>query len=65
VLSDVTDVDLRCIDLAGIFLPGLRWSVGTRWPPQWEDQIRRDSVQVADGIFQVVKGSTAYAPAKA
>jgi hypothetical protein len=65
VLSDVTDVDLRGIDLAEIFLPGLRWSVGTQWPPQWEDQIRRDSVKIADGIFQVVKRGTVYASTQA
>jgi hypothetical protein len=65
VLSDVTDLDLRRIDLAGIVLQGLRWSVGTQWPPQWADQIRRDSVEVADGIFQIVNGGTEYASTKA
>lgn len=56
VLSDVTGVDLRNIDLAGIPLQGLRWSVRTRWPPDIEDQIWRDSVQIADGIFEVGHG---------
>lgn len=53
-LSDVTNHDLRDINLAGIFLGGLRWSTQTRWPPQVEDQIRRDSVEVADSTFQVI-----------
>lgn len=61
VLSDVTDIDLRHVDLAGIVLRGLRWSVGTRWPPEWFNQIRRDSVQIADGIFQVVNDNAKYA----
>jgi hypothetical protein len=61
VLSDVTGLDLRRVDLAGIALRGLRWSVGTRWPPRWVDQIRRESVEVADGIFQIVNGGTEYA----
>lgn len=60
VLSDVTDVDLRYIDLAGIDLQGLRWSTSTRWPPQWVDQIRRDSVEIADGIFQIINDGATY-----
>lgn len=61
VLSDVTGVDLRGVDLAGIPLEGVRWSAETRWPPQWEDQIRRDSEEIADGVFEVRPGGTTYA----
>lgn len=57
-LSDVTDHDLRDIDLAAVSLEGLRWSTRTRWPPHWEDQIRRASAEVADGTFQVVGRGT-------
>jgi hypothetical protein len=60
LLSDVTGVDLRSADLAGIPLQGLRWSIRTRWPPKIENQIQRDSVQVADGIFEVDHGDTTY-----
>ncbi len=58
MLSDVTGVDLRSIDLVGIPLQGLRWSVQTRWPQEIENQIYRDSVQIADGIFEVNPGGT-------
>ena len=60
VLSDVTGVDLRCVDLAGIFFEGLRWSACTQWPPRWEAQIRRDSVEVTKGIFQIISSGTTY-----
>jgi hypothetical protein len=64
-LSDVTDHDLRDIDLAAIPLAGLRWSTRTRWPPHWEDQIRRASVEVVDGIFHVVGRGTIHTSTKA
>ncbi|MBV8992743.1 MAG: hypothetical protein JO287_03350 [Pseudonocardiales bacterium] len=60
-LSDVTDHDLRGIDLAGIALEGLRWSTQTRWPAELEDQIRLDSAEVAAGVFQVVGRGPVYA----
>jgi hypothetical protein len=53
-LSDVTNHDLRGIDLAGISLEGLRWSAQTQWPSQWKDWIQRDSVEVTNGTFQVM-----------
>jgi hypothetical protein len=53
-LSDVTKHDLRGIELAGNSLAGLRWSSKTQWPRQWEDQIRCDSIALADGTFQIV-----------
>lgn len=63
-LSDVTDHDLRGIELAGSSLAGLRWSPKTQWPRQWEDQIRRDSIALADGTFQIVNNATTYASGK-
>lgn len=59
-LSDVTNHDLRDVDPAGIFLVGLRWSTQTRWPPQLEEQIRRDSVEIADNTFQVIARDTIH-----
>lgn len=64
-LSDVRNHDLRDIDLAGIFLGGLRWSTQTRWPPQLEEQIRRDSVEIADNTFQVIARDTIHTLTKA
>jgi hypothetical protein len=61
VLSDFTGVDLRSVDLAGIPLEGLRWSMETQWPPQWAEQVWRDSVEVDDGIFEV-RGGNRYVP---
>ncbi|MGH7485820.1 MAG: hypothetical protein ACREMY_09505, partial [bacterium] len=58
VLNDVTSVDLRNIDLAGIPLQGLRWSAQTRWPQEMENQICRDSVQIANGIYEVDPSNT-------
>ena len=60
VLSDVTDIDLHQIDLTGVPLEGLRWSDRTQWPPEWEEQIRRDSVQIAKGVFEVARGGHTY-----
>jgi hypothetical protein len=53
VLSNVTGVDLRNVNFTGIPLQGLRWSVHTRWPPEIENRIRCDSVQIAEGIFEI------------
>jgi hypothetical protein len=60
MFSDVIDVDLRGVDLAGITLEGLRWSTMTRWPPNIEDQISRNSVETAPGIFEVSRRSSTH-----
>jgi hypothetical protein len=60
VLSNVTGVDLRNVNFTGIPLQGLRWSVRTQWPPEIENHIRHDSVQIADGIFEVGHGDIAH-----
>lgn len=62
VLSDVTGMDLRSIDLVEIPLQGLRWSVQTRWPQEIENQIRRNSVQIADGIYEIDPGGATDIP---
>lgn len=56
-LNDFTGVDLRHADLDGIPLDGLRWSTKTQWPLQWAEQVRRDSVEVEDGIFEIHGGN--------
>lgn len=65
VLSDVCGVDLQSIDLTAIALQGLRWSARTQWPPEMENQIWRDSVRIADGIFEVDTSGTTDATADA
>jgi hypothetical protein len=61
-LNDFTGADLRSVDLAGISLDGLRWSTATQWPSQWGEQVRRDSVQIGDELFEVRAGGNRYAP---
>jgi len=58
----VTGMDLRSIDLVEIPLQGLRWSVQTRWPQEIENQIRRNSVQIADGIYEIDPGGATDIP---
>ncbi|WP_194817973.1 hypothetical protein [Nocardia sp. XZ_19_385] len=57
-LNDFTGVDLRNVDLAGVPLEGLRWSIeSTRWPEDWVEQIKHDSIEVGDGIYEIYYGS--------
>jgi hypothetical protein len=56
VVSDLTDADLTTGDLAGIPLVGVRWSVGTRWPPHWAPLIRANSVVIAPGLYEIRPG---------
>jgi hypothetical protein len=60
-LNDFTGADLSNVDLAGITLDRLRWSTATKWPPQWDEQVRRNSVQIGNGIFEV-RGGNRHAP---
>jgi hypothetical protein len=58
-VTDVTGDDLTQVDLHGIPLEGLRWSggqAGTRWPTEWEDQIRRSSVEISPGLYEIRYG---------
>jgi hypothetical protein len=52
---DFTSADLRVVSLAGIPLEGIRWSSATLWPPEWEKQIRAESIEVDDDTF-VIRG---------
>lgn len=58
VLADMTGADLRSVDLSGIPLTGIRWSTMTQWPPAWEEQVRRDSVELADSqdVYEIRPG---------
>lgn len=55
MLNDFTGSDLENIDLRRTILAGIRWSYDTKWPSDWIDRIRRDSVELAPGIF-VIRG---------
>jgi hypothetical protein len=48
---------LREVDLTGILLDGIRWSETTQWPDQWVDQIRRDSVLLGGGVYEIRPGT--------
>jgi len=51
--NDYAGAELRHVDLARIALDGVRWNRDTRWPPAWEPRIRQDSVEIADGVYQI------------
>jgi len=61
-LDDFTNADLSDIDLARVFLEGLRWSASTRWPAHLTEQICQLSTEIApgSGIF-VIRGGTTNA----
>lgn len=61
-LHDFTKADLRNVDLTGVQLEGLRWSLATQWPADWTTQVERDSVEVAPDVFEVREGDRMYAP---
>ncbi|MGW5724893.1 hypothetical protein [Nocardia beijingensis] len=57
-LNDFIGTDLRNVNLAGLPLEGLRWSIeSTRWPENWAEQIKHDSVHLGDGIYEIHYGS--------
>jgi len=51
--TDFTDMDLSGADLSEVDLRGVVWSVGTRWPAEWADWLRRESVEIAPDVFEV------------
>jgi len=63
ILNDFTGADLRDAELGGVPIEGLRWSLTTQWPPDWAEQIRRGSVEIFPGIFEVRIGE-AHAPSE-
>jgi hypothetical protein len=58
VVNDLTGADLHDVDLETAQLDGVRWSNATRWPTQWIDRIRRDSVDLGDGIYEYRPGNS-------
>ncbi|WP_378733342.1 hypothetical protein [Nocardia brasiliensis] len=61
MLNDFRGVDLRKVDLAGIDLGGVRWSdATTQWPEHWIEEIRRDSVHLGDGVWEINYGTRAH-----
>lgn len=53
VINDFTYADLTDIDLAAIPLHGLRWSNRTTWPDDMYDEIRRNSFDIGQGLYEV------------
>ncbi|NBH12130.1 hypothetical protein [Amycolatopsis sp. SID8362] len=54
--TNVSGADLSYVDLRGIPLEGLRWSEATRWPFEWYEQIRRDSIELGPGRYEIRQG---------
>ena len=56
--DDFLDADLSAVNLDGVWLDGVQWSESTtRWPDAWVEEIRSDSVEIFDGVFEVRKGN--------
>lgn len=62
VAVDFTHADLRAVSLVGVPLEGIRWSSATRWPPDWEEKIRAESIETDDGTFVIRGGGRRSAP---
>jgi hypothetical protein len=58
-MSDLSGADMSEVDLTGIDLEGVRWSSATRWPESWRAQIVRESVPIADDLWEIRPGSSA------
>ncbi|MEU4522922.1 hypothetical protein AB0F52_29940 [Amycolatopsis sp. NPDC024027] len=54
--TNVNGADLSQLDLRGIPLLGLRWSEATQWPVEWRDRIRRDSIELHPGHYEIRQG---------
>lgn len=52
-ITKVMDADLSHVDLTGIPLDGVRWSTGTRWPAEWVERIRQNSVALAPDVYEI------------
>jgi hypothetical protein len=57
--DDFTGADLRSADLTDAALIGVRWSDTTQWPAPDVDRIRRTSVAIGDGQYEIRPGTTA------
>lgn len=61
MLNDFQGVDLREVELAGVNLDGLRWADATTlWPETWIEEIKRDSVHLGDGVYEISYGTSAH-----
>lgn len=56
--SQVVGADLSDVDLRGVPLEGLRWSSTTRWPPDWEAWVHRNSVSVGRDLYAIRAGKS-------
>lgn len=52
--NDFTQADLRNARLDDLLLTGIRWSEQTKWPTDWEDQIRSQSKIIGPGTFVII-----------
>jgi hypothetical protein len=50
--------DLTDVDLAGIRLDGVQWTMDTRWPEACKEQVEHGSEEIGLGICQVRGGNT-------
>ncbi len=51
--NDYQGCDLRSLDLEWMPLEGVRWSVDTVWPINWDERVRRASETEAPGVFVI------------
>ncbi|ANZ41881.1 hypothetical protein BBK82_44070 [Lentzea guizhouensis] len=60
-LNNMVACDLTDVDLHGIPLDGVRWSpTTTRWPTQWAEHVRRNSIQIRDDLYEIQPGTTIH-----
>jgi hypothetical protein len=52
--SSLTGFDLRSFDLSRVKFTGAIWSDGTRWPVSLEEEIRRESREIAPEVYKVI-----------
>lgn len=52
-VTDFTGADLQDMNLAGVSLDEVRWSDATIWPEHWVERIRRASVPLGGGVYEV------------
>jgi hypothetical protein len=56
-LTSVVGADLTEANLAGLPLGGVRWSPDTRWPEDWQEWVRDNSIAVAPEVFEIRAGA--------
>jgi hypothetical protein len=55
-LTNVVGDDLTSADLTGLPLDGVRWSSDTRWPHEWQEWVRDNSISVSADVFEIRSG---------